>query len=1015
MVTDEELRKAKEAQPVGDERNPKDIYNRYLESRQKPVFRYRFALALSLVVLIAAVVAGTITVGIKISKDNGRNFGENKTGTSNEVDNTQKTKTDINVETNEPTQTEVSVNTDDETKTNLVSEYEKIQEERRKQYKATNKNYYSSRLKEDSIDCEEDLIDEVNNIYQNDLDDIDEYFEVKLILNNPLLEDEVIILKKSEWFYPSIKNKDGIFINYQTNKYLCGWLVTDSNGESTYLDEPKQIYEDCIYEAYLVERLTFESDMITFSYVIDYNNEIKILSGSVADEKNMGDDNTLKMPDEINGRKITKITGSAFAPITSSINGVVVDEGNETISKIVLPKYLEFIGDEAFNNFAKLREVVVGEYLERMSGCSFQDCKNLTKITISELNTNYVLDDNNMIDLNSMTLIKSLSSTYIPSEIKTISKYAFSNNSIVTTLDLSNVTKIESYAFYNCTNLESINNIDNVYSIGDCAFYGCCNLMELNITNNMNYLGNYPFAFCKKLDITSTNERYVLLGDALVDLEKEEIIFGFGKNIPEVKYIGPFAYSGITKISSVTLPNSIIEIKHYAFSDCTNLKEITFNYDLKSIGDKAFSNCINLITVNFNPYISYIGSGAFENCEKMETFVCPSEWTKIADYAFKDNTGLKTVVLPSSIEEIGNSAFWGCSKLEKVVGLEHIKVFGTNCFHGCNFKELELGFDVETRIEGGAFNVNDNLKLVRLGKKISWIGTYAFGGYSSIILFEGDRSEYNLDARWNFDSDRPYFFNVDESFIFDDLYLYLDNGDDITLLKYFGNEVVITLQNEYNGKPITKLGDYSFNRVSNLKKIILNEDLIEIGVKCFSFSALENIVFNEKIQIIDNYAFSGTHIKEMTLPSTITYLGKWVFYKCDELIKLDLGDGKIELKECLISFCDKLKYIDLGTNSVFTKDNFLTNCPNVIYVRFHSGMGKIPNWQLDGDVKYVVLSENYFASYGSYSTWVNAVFFFDENYNKEDFSGIILNGNIVPKVYFASEWEYVDGIPTVIE
>ena len=65
------------------------------------------------------------------------------------------------------------------------------------------------------------------------------------------------------------------------------------------------------------------------------------------------------------------------------------------------------------------------------------------------------------------------------------------------------VTSIEDAAFQQCTSLTSINIPDSVTSIGSCAFNMCEGLTNITIPNNVTYIGNCAFQACTGL--TSIN------------------------------------------------------------------------------------------------------------------------------------------------------------------------------------------------------------------------------------------------------------------------------------------------------------------------------------------------------------------------------------------------------------------------------------------------------------------------------------------------------------------------------
>ena len=123
-----------------------------------------------------------------------------------------------------------------------------------------------------------------------------------------------------------------------------------------------------------------------------------------------------------------------------------------------------------------------------------------------------------------------------------------------------------------------------------------------------------------------------------------------------VTAIGNNAFDGNEKITSVTLPGTVKEIRQYAFRSCKNLKKITLQEGVESIGYYGFAGCTNLTEVNLPSTLNYIENLAFRSCVNLEQIVIPEnskgQETKIQHCAFEFCSKLKKIYFPKTLKTL---------------------------------------------------------------------------------------------------------------------------------------------------------------------------------------------------------------------------------------------------------------------------------------------------------------------------------------------------------------------------
>ena len=523
----------------------------------------------------------------------------------------------------------------------------------------------------------------------------------------------------------------------------------------------------------------------------------------------------ITVPATIDGLPVTELgwgLGSCFSGVADTLKSVTIEDG------------IPLINNSAFKNCTALTKIEIPSSVTSLGFSAFEGCTSLSEVIFDE-------------------------------GLKSIGRYAFLNTALTSVVLPASVTVIEE------DSLGYTGEWGDTDQVEGFTIYGYTN------TGAEEYARKWHFNF---VDLGGNYDNSGRCGDSLGwkftaatgtlliygppgssggymnDYDEDEIPWAVHK--PFIKNvvmecgmdIASYAFQDCTNLTTVTMPDTVEDIRSCAFKNTPKLTSVKLSANLDFISTNAFSHS-GLTAIELPESLTGIGTHAFE-FTPLTSIEIPDS-VELSQGAFYYCTELASVKLPADLEEIIPLLFQGCTSLKTIDLPETITVIGRQafCFSGLTAIEIPDGV---TDIGGSAFHECLSLEYVKLPASLEVTGMNCFldcDKLSTIVMPQGIDPNFTNGCFVGCDSLTDISFHTAPTIGFS---MY-QNCDGLT------NLVIPDC--------VTSIGDYAFAYCDKLSYVTIPAGVTDFGAKVFyECPKLGAIAFRGDAPAFREFAFEDT-------------------------------------------------------------------------------------------------------------------------------------------------------------
>lgn len=406
------------------------------------------------------------------------------------------------------------------------------------------------------------------------------------------------------------------------------------------------------------------------------------------------------------------------------------------------------------------------------------------------------------------------------------------------------VTKIYKEAFKGNTVIKSVTLPSSITSIGTGAFWNCTNLESIEVAEENQYY--------KSID-----------GNLYSKDGKTFIQYALGKK--DVHFV---------------VGNGVTTIEKQAFSKCQYCTVVLMLDGVTKIGDRAFSNCPNLLNVVIPESVTIVGEvicigspAVVANCAiSEEECTWPSYWKEENSIVVWDYNNNK-VASDGYIYVVQDNVRYALKDGKATVVRQGKNITKAVIASSVNYGGQKYPV---TSIVDYAFSECNFLTEAFVPLSITSMGEKVFYSCDCLVLYcEAAEEPSEWDSRWDTSDFRfPVVWDCKNNdmtydgrrYTIVDGIRYVIQGEEAYVINQLSNivEAVIPESIDYKGQtyPVVQISYEAFESCKNLTRVVIPRSVRTISMRAF---------------------YNCTELESIIIPSSVTNIMSYVFEKCENL------------------------------------------------------------------------------------------------------------------------------------